>query len=155
MEEQGIQLVTACRFGPIVIYAHFQKDHWVYLNKMDPEAVVSDHLAPFDQFLGAIASCTGQDTIYVMNKKNVMLQDMWMQVTAKRTGKAPRIPAELKVKYILVGPEIPSDKVERAIQLSQDKFCSVSNALKDSIPIQTEYEILTREEFQEKYLADK
>ncbi|MCD6418593.1 osmotically inducible protein OsmC, partial [bacterium] len=55
-----------------------------------------------------------------------------------------KIPTEVLIEYLFVGDDIPEDKVEKAIKLSQDKYCSVSAVVKKAgIPINWHYKIVS------------
>ena len=89
---------------------------------------------------------SGTDVLYVMQKKRIPVDDLWVRVEAKRRDEYPRIATEIHIHFTLIGSDIPPETVEHAIQLSQDKYCSVAGQIRDSADITTSFEVLTPEE---------
>lgn len=94
-----------------------------------------------DLLLLAAASCTAYDVVMILTKQREPLEDMEVLCTGEQLEEPPYTFTRIHIKYILTGDLDPA-KVERAIKLSEDKYCSVVSTLKPAIPdLTNEYEI--------------
>ena len=92
--------------------------------------------------LVAIAGCTGIDIVSILQKKQADLTDMQVKVTGKRADDYPMIWTYIHITYLLWGKSIKAKDVEQAIDLSENKYCSVGIMLGKSAKISSEYKIL-------------
>jgi putative redox protein len=69
------------------------------------------------------------------------VQSFEVRVNTRRGEEHPRVWNFVQIEYILTGTNIDPAAVERAIQLSSDKYCPVQNMLKHAVKIETRYEI--------------
>lgn len=76
--------------------------------------------------LTALAGCTGMDIASLFKKMRVIVDDMDIDVQAELTEEHPTYYNKVKVIYTFYGKEFEKDKIEKAIQLSQEKYCGVS-----------------------------
>jgi len=81
---------------------------------------------PKSLMLVALAGCTGMDVVSLLNKMRIRFDDLKIEVEGNITEDHPRHFDHMHIKYILKGKEIPVEKVNNAINLSQDKYCGVS-----------------------------
>jgi putative redox protein len=87
---------------------------------------------PTELLLNAVAGCTGIDIISILKKMRLEPSSFKMEVHGDRADDHPRRFTDIHIHYSLEG-ELPEDKVIRAIQLSKDKYCSVSHSLSANI----------------------
>lgn len=99
-------------------------------------------ISPMQLLLMAVAGCTGMDIVSILQKKRIELADMQVKVRGKRASDYPMIWTDIHITYLVWGKEIKSKDVEQAIQLSEDKYCSVGLMLGKSAKITSEYQIL-------------
>jgi putative redox protein len=99
-------------------------------------------VGPMQLLLVSLAGCTGADIISILQKKRVQLSDMEVKVRAKRANKYPMIWTDIHITYLIWGENIQPKDVEQAIQLSEDKYCSVGIMLGKSAALTSEYKIL-------------
>ena len=92
--------------------------------------------------LVAIAGCTGIDIVSILQKKQADLMDMQVKVAGKRADDYPMIWTYIHITYLLWGNSIKAKDVEQAIELSENKYCSVGIMLGKSAKISSEYKIL-------------
>jgi len=145
MADDAIEL-TARTAGGMTFIAQANSGHWTV---MDATEAVGGHegaMHPFEHLFAALAGCTGVDVLYVLKKKRIPVDDMQVNVKAKRRDKHPRIATDIHIHFTVIGPDIPPEAVERAITLSQEKYCSVTGQIRETANITTSYEILTLEE---------
>jgi putative redox protein len=92
---------------------------------------------PTELLLNAVAGCTGIDIISILHKMRLEPSSFRMEVEGARADDHPKRFTNIKIHYVLEG-ELPEEKVVRAIQLSKDKYCSVSHSLNATISVSYE-----------------
>ena len=98
--------------------------------------------SPMHLLLVALASCTGEDIVSILQKKRLALSGMQVRVRAKRASDYPKIWTDIHLTYLVWGKDIQPKDVEQAIQLSEDKYCSVGLMLGKDARISSEYHLL-------------
>lgn len=102
-------------------------------------------MRPMQMVLSALGSCSAIDVIQFLQKMRQPLRDIEMTITAERQKDAvPSLFTDIHLHYVLHGP-LDSRKVERAISMSVDKYCSVARLLEKTANITWDYEIQYRE----------
>lgn len=89
---------------------------------------------PTEVLLNAVAGCTGIDIILILQKMRLQPVSFHMDVEGARAEDHPKRFTDVHIHYALEG-ELPEDKVIRAVQLSKDKYCSVSQSLNANITV--------------------
>jgi putative redox protein len=89
---------------------------------------------PTELLLNAVAGCTGIDIISILQKMRLEPTSFLMDVEGERAEDHPKKFTNIKIHYALEG-DLPEEKVIRAIQLSKDKYCSVSHSLSASMSV--------------------
>lgn len=102
-----------------------------------PEAGAS----PVQTLAFALAGCMAMDVLVVMRRGRYALAALTAQLVAERAAQDPRRLVKVELRFRLTG-EIPEDRVERAIQLSRDKYCSVWHSLRPDIELVTSFEVV-------------
>jgi putative redox protein len=98
--------------------------------------------SPMHLLLIAVAGCTGEDIVSILQKKRLVLSNMQVRVRGKRANEYPKIWTDIHITYLVWGEAIPPRDVEQAIQLSEDKYCSVRLMLGKAARITSEYHLL-------------
>ena len=93
---------------------------------------------PKSLMLVALAGCTGMDIASMLRKMKVEFDDLQVEVKGELTETHPKHFESMQIIYRLKGENISLEKVERAVELSQDKYCGVSYNYKSSISISHE-----------------
>lgn len=101
----------------------------------------SSAATPMELLLIALGSCTGVDVISILKKQRQDVTDYRIEVKGERREEFPRSYTRLEVKHILRGRGLSEPAVARAIELSDQKYCSVAAALRGAAEIVTSYEI--------------
>jgi putative redox protein len=96
---------------------------------------------PMELFLVALAGCTAMDVQWIMEKQRQKVDRLEIEATGTRRDEDPRYYETIELKYTLAGPGIGKDAVERAIRLSQEKYCSVRAMLNEKVKVNTAYRI--------------
>ena len=95
---------------------------------------------PKGLMLTALAGCTAMDVISILRKMRVEPDDFSVEAEANVSDEHPMVFTKIKLTYRLIGKDLPRDKVEKAVQLSQERYCGVSAMLQKVAPV--EYEII-------------
>ncbi|SHF25135.1 putative redox protein [Marinitoga hydrogenitolerans DSM 16785] len=95
-------------------------------------------------FLLGIGGCTGMDVAMILKKMKVNYKDLRVKLETERNENHPRYFNKINVKYIFKGKDLPIEKLERAVKLSQEKYCSASATVKGMAEVT--YEIIVEEE---------
>ena len=108
-----------------------------------PETVVDGDSAagpsPMDHLLLGLAGCMGVDVRMILEKSRVPLEAMEVEVEGQRAPEPPRRFVRLRLVYRVRGPrEEDEAKLERAVALSRDKYCSVLHSLRPDIDLSIE-----------------
>ena len=97
--------------------------------------------APMEVFLHSLGGCTGMDVISILRKMKEPVEEFYIEIDAERAPDHPRVYTKVHLKYVFRGNLNPK-KVERAIELSSNKYCSVTAMLRKTAEVTYEYEIL-------------
>lgn len=98
--------------------------------------------SPMELLLLALGGCTGVDVIDILRKKRQHVSDYRIEVHGDRREEFPRCFTKLYVKHIVSGRGVSEKAVARAIELSDQKYCSVAATLRGTAEIVTSYEII-------------
>lgn len=80
--------------------------------------------------LSALAGCSGLDVISILNKMKVELEDYKMVIEGVLTDEHPKFYHEVNVEYHFYGRNLNENKIKKAVQLSDDKYCGVMEMFK-------------------------
>jgi putative redox protein len=90
---------------------------------------------PKTLLLTALGGCTAMDVVSILNKMRVEFTGLKIHVSADLTEEHPKVFKSIHVKYIFSGNGLPMDKLEKAVSMSQEKYCGVSAMLIKACPI--------------------
>jgi putative redox protein len=109
-----------------------------------PPEVGGDDAAirPGELTLVALGGCTGIDIVTILKKMRVEFDSFEILVDAQPREQHPKSWEKIHIKYILKGNHIDEEKVKTAIELSEEKYCSVSAMLRPGAEITHSYEII-------------
>ncbi|HVS21565.1 MAG TPA: OsmC family protein [Pyrinomonadaceae bacterium] len=104
---------------------------------------------PMELLLIALGGCSGVDVVSILKKKRQHVTDYRIEVSGERREEHPRSYKRLFVKHIVRGRDVSAQAVARAIELSDQKYCSVAATLRGSAEIVTSYEIVEEDRVNE------
>lgn len=95
------------------------------------EAVGGKNLGPRPKplILVALGGCTGMDVVSILKKMRVEPEYFNIEVSGEMTEEHPKYYHKLHIRYIFRGEDLPMAKLEKAVSLSQDRYCGVSEML--------------------------
>ena len=97
---------------------------------------------PSDMMLVALASCTSVDVVEILKKKRLDLRGLEVGVTGDQDAEPPWTFRKIHLTYTISGEGVKPKDAEQAIQLSQEKYCSVAATLRGVAEITWEYRIV-------------
>jgi putative redox protein len=98
---------------------------------------------PMEVLLIALGTCTATDIVSILAKKRQKLESLKVEVSGERSEDAPRVWTKLEILYKLRG-DLDETAVQNAIQLSEEKYCSVAAMLRKTAEISSRVEIDNR-----------
>lgn len=97
---------------------------------------------PKKLMLTALAGCTGVDVIMILKKMKVEPEAFNVIVEADVTDEHPKHYSKMKVIYQFKGKDLPKDKLEKAVKLSEEKYCGVTAVYKKAMEMESEIRIV-------------
>ena len=116
-----------------------EQDGHSFMLDASPEAGGRD-LGPRPKalLLSGLGACTAIDVVSILDKMRVKLDGLEVQVSAETRDEHPRIYTGIHVRYVFRGKDLPLEKLERAVKLSEETYCGVSAMLRPAVPITSE-----------------
>jgi len=90
---------------------------------------------PKKLLLAGLIGCTGIDVVSILKKMKVEPEKFQLEVKAGSSEEHPKVYTNIHLTYRFKGKDLPMDKLERAVQLSQEKYCAVSAMIKKAVPV--------------------
>ena len=110
-------------------------DHQIVLDAHSKFGGENKGPRPKPLLLVSLAGCTGMDVVSLLAKMRVEIEDFKIMVTGELTDEHPKYFHKIHLTYQFKGKNINTNKVEKAVNLSQDKYCGVSYMLKKAADI--------------------
>ncbi len=92
---------------------------------------------PKPLILASLAGCTGMDVVSILKKMKVKDYKFHLEVEALQTDVHPKYYHTIYLSYIFEGKDLPIEKLKRAVELSETRYCGVSEMLRKSSKIIT------------------
>ena len=96
---------------------------------------------PVKLILVGLGGCTGMDIIWIMKRQRQEVTGLEMSVTGTRRKKDPRYYEAVQIEYVVRGRNLKESAVKRAIELSEQKYCSVRGIFRPEVKVTTSYRI--------------
>ena len=90
----------------------------------------------------ALGGCTAMDVISILKKMRVEVEDLNVIVEGDLTEEHPKHFYKMHVIYEITGKDLPMEKLERAVYMSEEKYCGVSAVYKKVIDITSEIRVI-------------
>lgn len=109
------------------------------------ESVGGRNLGPRPKplLLASLAGCTAMDVISILEKMRVKVDAFHVEVVAEQTEEHPKAYSQIKILYKFKGKDLPMDKLQKAVDLSQERYCGVSAMLRKASELS--FEIIVEE----------
>ena len=108
---------------------------------IDSDRASNQAPGPMELLLLALGACTATDVVIILDKKRQKLESLEVICSGERAAEPPTVWTKLEMLYRLRG-QLDDAAVKHAIQLSEDKYCSVAVMLRKTATLSWRYEIL-------------
>lgn len=115
--------------------------HKIMLDASDAVGGENRGPRPKPLMMVALAGCTGMDVISILKKMRVEVEAFNVVVEGDLTEEHPKQFSQMRVVYEFKGKELPMDKLEKAVSLSEERYCGVSAMYKKAMGISTQIRI--------------
>ncbi len=128
-------------------------DHMTFVGESDSgHAVVMDGapehggrdlgIRPMEMLLLGVGGCTAFDVVSILKKSRQIVVDCEVRIDSDRAEEIPKVFTRIHVHFIVSGKNLDPAKVEKAVSLSADKYCSASLMLAKTAEMTHDFEIL-------------
>jgi putative redox protein len=119
-------------------------NHWVMMDGSLEFGGSNAGTSPKELLLLSLGGCTGSDVISILTKSRAPVEGFEVHLNAKISNEHPKVFTEIHVEYVIYGDGIKPKDVERAIELSTTKYCSVTAMLRPAVKLSNSYRIETK-----------
>lgn len=99
-------------------------------------------IRPMEMLLLGMGGCASFDVVMILQKGRQAITDCDVEITAERADKEPKIFTKIHLHFTVSGKQLNADRVEKAIKLSAEKYCSASIMLGKSAEITHDFNII-------------
>lgn len=102
----------------------------------------NDGFRPLELMAVSLAGCTAMDVISILQKKQQKVDEFEVEVHTDRAEEHPKVFTNIQIHYKIRGENVSREAVERAVQLSEEKYCPAQAMLKKVVPMDLKISIL-------------
>lgn len=128
--------------GNLTFVGKGNSNHWIAMDGSPTFKGFEAGSHPLELLLIGLGGCTGMDVVSLLQKKRIKYDRFEIHLKADRAADHPKVLTKIDLEYVIYGKGIDSKAVEESIQLSQDKYCSVSAMIKKAAPLGWTYRIV-------------
>ena len=110
---------------------------------MDAKIGEKSAASPMEMVLMGVGGCSSVDVVSILKKSRQQVTDCRVEIQAERADAVPAVFTKIHLHFVVEGHEVKESQVERAVNLSADKYCSVSIMLGKAVEITHSFEIVT------------
>ena len=96
--------------------------------------------SPVQALAFALAGCMGMDVVHILRKGRHNLRGLRISLVAQRAEDDPRRITDVKIDFAVTG-DVPKEQIQRAIDLSHEKYCSVWHSMRQDIAFETTFSV--------------
>ncbi len=115
-----------------------ESGHQVTLDGANP----GEGASPMEMILLAVGGCSSIDVVSILEKARQSVTACHVDLTSERAESAPRVFKKIHLNFVVTGQGLTEKQVSRAVDLSMDKYCSVSLMLEKAVEITHSYQIV-------------
>lgn len=120
-------------------------NHWITMDGPESFGGSDAGIRPKELLMLSLGGCTGSDVTSILAKKKIKLDGFEINISADVADEHPQVFTKMHLEYIFYGKNLPVKDIERAIDLSLTKYCSVTAMLQKAMPIEHSYKIVEGE----------
>lgn len=120
-------------------------NHWITMDGPESFGGSDAGIRPKELLMLSLGGCTGSDVASILGKKKIKLDGFEMNISADVADEHPQVFTKMHLEYVFYGKNLPEKDIERAIDLSLTKYCSVTAMLQKAMQIEHSYKIIESE----------
>jgi putative redox protein len=128
--------ITRDSFGHMVVSGSWPKEG-------EPEWVEWKGVKPSDLLVMALCSCAAYDVVTILRRQRQQLTDLYITADAQQASEPPYQFTAIHLHYKVAGRDLDPAKVERAIKLPEEKYCSVAATIRGVTTITHSFEVIS------------
>lgn len=101
---------------------------------------------PMEMVLLGMGGCTAFDVVLILQRQRQTITDCHVELTSERADEVPKVFTKIHAHYVVTGKNLDAKKVARAIDMTAEKYCSVSIMLAKSVEVTHDFEIIEEAE---------
>jgi putative redox protein len=134
--------VTVKQIEGLALAAYANSNHWVTMGAPLELGGFGAASRPMELVLMGIAGCATMDILAILKKKRIDIQDFDLKVDAERAEEHPQVFTEINFHYTFKGKDIKGKDVDRAIELTDEKYCGATAMIKPRVKVNYKYDIV-------------
>ncbi|MGN5114211.1 OsmC family protein [Aeromonas jandaei] len=115
-----------------------ESGHKVILDGANP----GEGASPLEMVLLAVGGCSSIDVVSILEKARQVVTACHVELDGERVDSVPRVFEKINLHFVVTGKGLAEKQVARAVELSMEKYCSVSLMLEKTVQITHSYQIL-------------
>lgn len=133
---------TVEQIGPMAFTAISDSGHTVIMDASPEVGGENRGSRPMELILMGLGGCSSIDVVMILEKARQEITGCKVVINAERADTDPKVYTRIHVHFIISGNNLNRDRVARAIELSAEKYCSVSIMLGKTASIEHDFEII-------------
>ncbi|MBK8452938.1 MAG: OsmC family protein [Thiofilum sp.] len=97
---------------------------------------------PMEMLLLGLGGCSSIDVLMILQKSRQQVTDCHVELSAERASSDPKVFTKMHLHFVVTGKNLSPEKVERAIKLSAEKYCSASIMFSKTAEVTHDFEII-------------
>jgi putative redox protein len=98
--------------------------------------------SPMELVLIGLGGCSGYDVVHILAKGREAIEDIVVELEAERAQQDPKVFTRIHMQFVVKGRGLSPEKIERAIALSAEKYCSASAMIAKTATITHDFEVV-------------
>jgi len=127
--------------GDMTFIGESPSGHAVVMDSGSGDGGLDHGIRPMEMLLLGMGGCSSIDVMMMLKKSRQKVTDCWVELESERAAEPPRVFTKIHAHFVVTGIDVDPRAVERAIQLSKDKYCSASVQLGAMAEITTDFEV--------------
>jgi putative redox protein len=99
--------------------------------------------SPLESVLISLGACSSVDVVSILEKARQTITSCKVEIVAQRVDTVPKLFSDIHLHFVIQGNDVGAKHVERAVNLSADKYCSVALMLNKSVNVTHDFEIIS------------
>lgn len=119
-----------------------ESGHAIAFGAADPETGLKPGPSPMELLLLGTGGCSAYDVVHILERGREPVRDVRVEIEAERAETEPKVYTRIHMHFIVEGPGLSPAKVERAISLSIEKYCSASAMMAATATLTHDFELI-------------